>query len=167
MRIRRRTDHDDEKIQLQMTPMIDIVFQLLVFFIMTFKIVVLEGDFNIKMPANSAMAGDPEDIVPPLNVKLEATAAGNLSNITLNGRSLGPDFTKLHQEIVEFLGEERGPGSIQETAEVEFDCAFNLRYKETVAAITAVSGYKEPDGNIIKLVEKIKFTPPAENAGGG
>ncbi|MEM8866338.1 MAG: biopolymer transporter ExbD, partial [Planctomycetota bacterium] len=34
----RHTDHRD-KIQLQMTPMIDIVFQLLIFFIMTFKIV--------------------------------------------------------------------------------------------------------------------------------
>ena len=30
---------------LEMTPMIDIVFQLLVFFIMTFKIVSQEGDF--------------------------------------------------------------------------------------------------------------------------
>ncbi|MEC9149539.1 MAG: biopolymer transporter ExbD, partial [Planctomycetota bacterium] len=29
----------EEKIELQMTPMIDIVFQLLVFFVMTFKVV--------------------------------------------------------------------------------------------------------------------------------
>ena len=35
----RNTGGDGEKIELQMTPMIDIVFQLLVFFIMTFKIV--------------------------------------------------------------------------------------------------------------------------------
>ena len=45
----RHTGRED-KIQLQMTPMIDIVFQLLVFFIMTFKIILHEGDFNILMP---------------------------------------------------------------------------------------------------------------------
>ena len=49
----RNANKAGEKIELQMTPMIDIVFQLLVFFIMTFKIVSMEGDFNIRMPAAS------------------------------------------------------------------------------------------------------------------
>jgi biopolymer transport protein ExbD len=49
----------NDKIELQMTPMIDIVFQLLVFFIMTFKIVSQEGDFNIKMPLAAQQAGAP------------------------------------------------------------------------------------------------------------
>ena len=53
MKIRNRDDRSEDKIELQMTPMIDIVFQLLVFFIMTFKIVTQEGDFNIKMPLAS------------------------------------------------------------------------------------------------------------------
>ena len=41
------------RLQMNMTPMIDVVFQLLVFFIMTFKIVALEGDFNVRMPLAS------------------------------------------------------------------------------------------------------------------
>ena len=40
----------ESKIELQMTPMIDVVFQLLVFFLFTFRIATQEGDFNIKMP---------------------------------------------------------------------------------------------------------------------
>ncbi len=36
MRIRSHVASDDKGVELQMTPMIDIVFQLLVFFIMTF-----------------------------------------------------------------------------------------------------------------------------------
>ena len=40
----------EAKVEMQMTPMIDIVFQLLTFFIMSFKIVAAEGDFDIKMP---------------------------------------------------------------------------------------------------------------------
>ena len=50
MKIRNTGRGDDGEVKLEMTPMIDIVFQLLVFFIMTFKIVSQEGDFNIKMP---------------------------------------------------------------------------------------------------------------------
>jgi biopolymer transport protein ExbD len=46
----RNSGGKNEKVEIPMTPMIDIVFQLLVFFIMTFKIVSQEGDFNIKMP---------------------------------------------------------------------------------------------------------------------
>ncbi len=38
------------KAELQMTSMIDIVFLLLIFFILTFKIAPQEGDFNIKLP---------------------------------------------------------------------------------------------------------------------
>ena len=41
---------EPDEIKLNMTAMIDIVFQLLVFFIMTFKVVAMEGDFNIRMP---------------------------------------------------------------------------------------------------------------------
>ena len=51
MKIRHTTSSGSERIVLQMTPMIDVVFQLLVFFIFTFRIVAQEGDFHVKMPA--------------------------------------------------------------------------------------------------------------------
>jgi len=163
----RNAGESEQTIELQMTPMIDIVFQLLVFFIMTFKIVVLEGDFNIKMPASSTQPGDPDDVVLPLTVELRADSQGGLADIRINGDSQGREFKDLRDYVINYLGDDRGPGSVQETAEVEFDCAFNLKYEETVKAITAVSGYKDGEGNIVKLIEKIKFTPPDENAEGG
>ncbi len=43
-----------DKVEMQMTPMIDIVFQLNIFFLFTFKIVLPEGDFNIRMPSAAA-----------------------------------------------------------------------------------------------------------------
>ena len=62
------------------------------------------------------------------------------------------------------LGPDRGPGSIQSTAEVELDADYQLKYEYVVNAITSVSGYVE--GNkIVKLVEKIKFAPPREATG--
>ena len=82
MKIRHTTGSGDRRIQLQMTPMIDIVFQLLVFFIMTFKIVAQEGDFNIKMPLAAPAVGPVSDIaMPPIQVRLLSDAEGRRSNL--------------------------------------------------------------------------------------
>ncbi|MFP6658896.1 MAG: biopolymer transporter ExbD, partial [Pirellulales bacterium] len=55
MKVRKkRKASGSDKVELQMTPMIDIVFQLLVFFILTFKVVAQEGDFDIRMPVMGA-----------------------------------------------------------------------------------------------------------------
>ena len=154
-----------EKIELQMTPMIDIVFQLLVFFIMTFKIVTQEGDFNIKMPLAAQQEGLPdENLLPPMTLELEADGNGNIANIVLNGeRDFGTDFVSLNRHIISMLAADGGPAETREAAEIELRCDFNLRYEETVKAITAVTGHKDPQTNeIIKLIEKVKFAPPQE-----
>ena len=160
MKIRHSTSSGKDKIELQMTPMIDIVFQLLVFFIMTFRIVSQEGDFNIKMPLANPQAGLPDPSqTPPMVVRLTADGDGQLTSITMNGTTY-KTFRELHLNIVETIGHERGPGSRQETAEVELDCDYELDYRYVVEAITAVSGYRDKNGHIVKLVEKIKFAPP-------
>ena len=160
MRVRNVGGIKDDKVEVQMTPMIDIVFQLLVFFIMTFKIVSQEGDFNIKMPLNAPSTGLPEDLLPPMKVRLIASSSGELAQIKLNDDSFNVSFDRLHDFIIGLIGDERGPGSIQETAEIELDCDYNLKYEYVIQAVTAVSGYVDADGNIVKLIEKIKFSPP-------
>ncbi len=156
MRPRNSTSAGDDKIDLQMTPMIDIVFQLLIFFIMTFKIVAQEGDFSIKMPqAPSSGAPDPR-LLPPIQVRLSADPNGNLASIAVGQRSLGTNFAALRQEIMGIIGSERGPGSIAENSEVELDCDYNLHYQYVIQAITNVSGYVDK-GEVIPMIEKIKF----------
>ncbi|MDP6553588.1 MAG: biopolymer transporter ExbD [Pirellulaceae bacterium] len=175
MKLRHTTTSGDDKIELQMTPMIDIVFQLLVFFIMTFKIVSQEGDFNIKMPLAAPAAGQPDELqVETMRVRMESDGAGKLARISLNDRVLpfleGADgrieMKPLQDEIVALIGTDRGPNSIQENAEVELDCDFGLNYVHVIEAITAVSGYIGDDDTVIKLVEKIKFAPPRPVTGG-
>ncbi len=159
MRVRNTERYKGEGVQLQMTPMIDIVFQLLVFFIMTFKIIAPEGDFNVKMPR---AAPDPEKIDPDppqiIKVGLRCNSNGSLRTIQFGARSLGRDFGQLRAEIITFVGDDPGEATLELT-EVEFDCDYNLRYEYVVDAITAVSGYRNEQGNIVTLVEKIKFTP--------
>ncbi len=155
----RHTGQSDQKIELQMTPMIDIVFQLLVFFIMTFKIVVQEGDFNIKMPLASPQQGVlDENLVPPMKLRLTADAQGNVAGIVLNEQSFS-SFDELRNYIIGIVGTDSGPDSIRESAEIELDCDYRLRYEETVKAMTAVTGYRQGD-EVVKLIEKVKFAPP-------
>ena len=149
-----------EEVELQMTPMIDIVFQLLVFFIMTFKIVAPEGDFNIKMPLAAPSQGIPEpDQLPPIKVRLTARSGGALNQIEFGNRGLGRDFGRLRRAVIDMLGDEPGP-SVLENTEVELDCDYHLRYEYVIEAITAVRGKVDAEGRIANLIEKIKFAPP-------
>jgi len=160
MRIRNVARHGDEEVELQMTPMIDIVFQLLVFFIMTFKIIMPEGDFQVKMPKSAPSEGPPPDnAVPPIVVKLAADGNGHCNLIRMGDNSLD-GFDELAVQIRGIVDDQGGPGSPGgQAVEVEFDCDYNLRYEYVIQAMTAVSGYVQ-DGQVVKLVEKIKFTPP-------
>jgi biopolymer transport protein ExbD len=156
MKIRNR-DEMGEKNELNMTSMIDIVFLLLIFFVMTFKIVELEGDFSVRMPlAGSGGAPDPTDL--PLKLRLQADANGKLTTMSLNEINLGTDFDKLRGTVISLIGTE-APIEGEEGPEIEIDTDYNLRYEYVIQSITAVSGYK--DGNeVVKLIEKIKFAKP-------
>ncbi len=170
MRIR-HIHEEGEKIELQMTPMIDIVFQLLVFFIMTFKIVAQEGDFNIRMP-RAAPNSDPTIEEPPpqltLMIYLTAGQNGGLAGVKLNEeeiQSAGDIFSELNDRIVAMVNTSE-PGQAQD-AEVELGFDYDLKYEYVVSAITAVTGYLDEDDKPVKLIEKIKFSPPDPERAGG
>ena len=161
----RHTDHREE-IKLEMTPMIDIVFQLLVFFILTFKVVAMEGDFNIKMPQAAQSQGAPDpDAIQPIKIQLTSDANGNLTNIYfkyIEERALGPDFGKLRAEAIQLVSPDAGPSASSEQLEVEIEADYNLDYKYAVDAMTAVTGYRDDDGQIITLIEQVRFIPPTQ-----
>ena len=158
MRIRHRDSRDEDKIELQMTPMIDIVFQLLVFFIMTFKIVTQEGDFNVKMPLAAASGTSFDPSVPPMKLRLTANTEGQLTGIQLNDRRF-EQFDQLHRHIIGIVGGDQ-PDAFRESWEIEIDADYQLRYEYVIEAITAVTGYRTPDNGVVKLIEKIRFSPP-------
>ncbi len=180
MKIRHHAGRGGDKIELQMTPMIDIVFQLLIFFIMTFKIVDVEGDFSIKMPeaAQESSAVD-EDQIPPMKLRMEANEAGELFAMKLAEQDFGRGYTtsddradaflKLRSYVVRFMGNQVGPGgSNPEAVEVQIDADFNLKYEYAISAITMISGHlDEETGALITLVEKIEFAPPHADPNAG
>ena len=111
----RHADHRD-KIELQMTSMIDIVFQLLIFFIMTFKIVLPEGDFNIRMPLASEETAADIDETPALNLRLRANDDGTLAAVLLGDISFGAEsdsFARLHAHIRGLVDDSGGPARLR------------------------------------------------------
>jgi biopolymer transport protein ExbD len=153
-----RNKGEEAKQDLDMTSMIDIVFLLLVFFVMTFKIVELEGDFSIRMPlaGDSTSVSDVTDL--PLKLRMRATPEGSLASMSLNEIDLGTDFTGLRSQVLQLVGT-GAPVEGDDGPEIEIDTDYNLRYAYIIQAITSVSGYKNGD-EVIKLIEKVKFAKP-------
>jgi biopolymer transport protein ExbD len=145
----------NDKTELSMTSMIDIVFLLLVFFVMTFKISAQEGDFNVKMPLQDS--GAPADNTQvPLKLRLKADADGTLNEIVLNdSQSFGTDWDQLRGYVVQLVGDQAGPTD-EEGPEVEIDLDPNLHYVHVIEAITAVTGYRSGN-DVVRLIDRIKF----------
>ena len=159
----RHTDHRDE-ITLQTTPMIDIVFQLLVFFIMTFRIVLPEGDFNIRMPLPAEDAPAAPSETPTLNLMMRAGEGGELAEMRIGATVFDGEnrFLQLHGYIRSLVGDEGGPGTASDQ-EVEIDSDYDLRYDYVIRAITALTGYLDETGRRHRLIEKIRLAPPEES----
>src|SRR2546422_5048205 len=90
-----RSTTGESKVEIQMTPMLDMIFQLLIFFILTFKPVIDEGQFGVNMsslpggsvvmPTNVPGVGDENEPMPdiqfnpPFRIRLVAAPDGSLA----------------------------------------------------------------------------------------
>ena len=135
------------KPQINMTPMIDVVFLLLTFFVMTFKIIIPEGDFNVKMSAQGPQ--QPADVpTDPVQVRLLADADGLLAAIQLNDETIG-NFDLLRQRML-------AASWANPHLEVVLFPDEHLRYEYVIKAVTAVNG-EIREGQIRKICDSIKF----------
>lgn len=147
---------------IDMTPMIDVVFQLLIFFMLTLKIVTQEGNFDIHMPLGEAGKGAQDKTLPELKVRLIAQPDGSLGMVQFGQRTLGngqPAFDRLNEEIIRLIGQPDSP--LARETEVELDADYGLDYQYVIQAISAVSGRFDPvSREIVRYVDKVKFAPP-------
>jgi biopolymer transport protein ExbD len=149
--MRPRKSPSDSKVEVQMTPMIDIVFQLLIFFVMSFKIIESEGDLAIKMPAEGTIESNDvrDNFIVPLQVTLLSGQRGELSSIRCNGERLA-DVGQLRQHIDALV--QSGSSELQ----IDLACDDDLHYEHMMAALTAVSGKREK-GQIVPLVKDVRI----------
>jgi len=102
----RGTGSEAEKIEPQMAPMIDVVFQLLIFFMLTLKIIEPEGGFQINMPQGKP-SSEPKDTasIDPVKVTMSANQDGTLAEIQVNNEALTPIPARDPAVIRQFIEE--------------------------------------------------------------
>ena len=160
---RQRVPNLAPAMKLQMTSMIDIVFLLLVFFVMTFKVIIPEGDFQIHMAADGSGPGSVEQPPEKIRVRLLAGEDGTLAGIQAEGQSLA-SLEELRQLVMRLSFHPNRPTTVGEAfgPEIEIDADAGLDYRYLMAAMTAVKGYIGSRGEIVQLVDRIKLLPQNE-----
>lgn len=153
-----RKQSEATKVDAQMTPMIDVTFLLLIFFMLTLKITPDEGEFKINMPIDSNNQNSMDDN-PPYRVRLRANPDGTLANLIFLSQDLGSDqdsYKRLNNEVGKMVGSlDR---RIAADVEVEIQSDYNLNYSEVVKAVSACTGYFSPKTKqVIRYVEKVNF----------
>ncbi|MBQ4194831.1 MAG: biopolymer transporter ExbD [Thermoguttaceae bacterium] len=167
---KRKVKVENNASTMQMTSMIDVVFLLLAFFVVTYKTPEIEGDFNIRMPAEAQSTSAPElDELMPVRVRLTSDSSGNLNGIEF-GETKISDMKALRAAVYRYVVSNdvsfqdaynaSAVPEFRDDLEIELDCDRNLHYAHTVEAITAVTGYLNAEDQIVKMVDKVKFTPP-------
>lgn len=80
---------EDTKLELQISPLIDVVFLLLIYFIVTASLIKKEGDIAFMLPANVAAS---DMIVIPVEVLVEIAADGA---VMVEGMRFAPEDRNL------------------------------------------------------------------------
>ena len=171
----KQASRGDGSIDVPMTPMIDVVFMLLIFFLLTFKIIVPEGDFSVRMPPAQTMpvVVDPLDSLKVV-VHLSADGNGRLTRIGYGERMLWrgtsdrpagarDGYDRLRAEIVDLVMKDGALNpAAADMAEVELVADDNLQFGFVIQAMTSITGYTSGDPanpTIHRLVEKVRLRP--------
>ena len=188
MSSRRHPDKGTE-ITLPITPMLDMSFQLLFFFISTFKLPTgMEGTLDLELPSQAtAMANDPAKVAPntsqdappdlksiiPIDIKTpnndtgDAEAVGDITT-SYKGKNetLSPPFKKdlsdLSDKLQSYLDEAQKTGDT--ITSVKIQGVSNLKFRAVVRVMDACRKVhlKDKDNKDISL--DISFAQPSDYA---
>jgi biopolymer transport protein ExbD len=87
----------NKKAELQITPLIDVVFLLLIYFMVTASLIQKEADLSFMLPA---IADDTQPIALPIEVLIEVSELGD---IIIEGMIFGQDETNLDDLISQLI----------------------------------------------------------------
>jgi biopolymer transport protein ExbD len=81
---------DTQDIEMSMTPMIDVTFLVLIFFMCTLRFKTLEGQLTAYLPKDVGPNHAPSDLLEPLDVGIHVRAAG--TQLASDGRPWSPEL---------------------------------------------------------------------------
>ena len=143
MRFHKKRSPIAQKPEIQMTPMLDMIFQLLVFFILTFKPVLDEGQFDVTMSTmSSGSVATPSlgssmpvlDEQLSIQVRLKAEGEGRLAQggVILGDRAVN-SMAEFRSSLQNIVGESAQDYNVMIQADT------NLQYQYVMQAINAIS----------------------------
>lgn len=168
---RRRRQQGD--VELNLAAMLDMAFQLLTFFILTFKPAPIEGQVSLRLPppkpvtsTKGQQAGadtantNPVEGVNSLVITVTALPSGGIEQLAIGEKSMGPSLTHLEQELKKDLNDPGNPFD-----QVIIQVGSDLRYDELMRVIDVCTKqtYKK-DGKEEKLT-KLSFVELPKGAG--
>lgn len=90
--------YEDTKLELQIAPLIDVVFLLLIYFMVTASLIKKEGDIGFMLPADVAQD---QMIDIPVEVLIEITSDGT---VQVEGMRFSRDDLALHDLVIQVSG---------------------------------------------------------------
>ena len=135
---KRKHSHDDGPPQLRLTSMIDVIFLLLIFFVITANFMVDEGSILAKLPGNSN-----GQIPPPTPLLIDLTSAddGVTYTLKLDGRSVNGAtelYTTLDDQVKAGQLKTDRPVKIRPQNEIRWQHVVNVFNACVRADLTAV-----------------------------
>lgn len=104
------------EVKMEFTPMIDVVFLLLIFFMCTLKFKTLENKLATYLPTDKGLNTHFEELEPVEKIRVKLSMSGQRTICYINGKSVGemPGAVKLAYEKIAALkrASEKSPGEI-------------------------------------------------------
>ncbi len=165
---RRRNKHQDEEVQLNLAAMLDMAFQLLAFFILTFKPSPVEGQLSLNLPPPGAapimQQGAPPDSAPVKTdlpnetiesylLQVTADSQGEISQVKgTNGETVfaGGATPGNLERLNRTLNDAFGKSAVYEQVLIMVDPT--LRYDELMKVIDMCLRQKLPDGTSLQRI---------------
>lgn len=132
-----------------------------------------QGSHQSRRNAATLPASEPGPTAPLaaglllVRVELRAGTEGELSDVIVDGRSMGSaaeGLRRLSSELLLRLGRPGAP--LPGDVVVELKSDFELRYEHAVSAVAACSGTTDPrTGKFVRFVETVRFEPPTQPRG--
>lgn len=158
-----------EAVELNLAAMLDMAFQLLTFFILTFKPAPVEGQINLKLPPPAPItnvkggeqAGSNENNKNPvaalnsLVISVLSTGGGRIGTMAVGEQNVA-GVTALEARLKAILGPESGGDFDQ----VVIQAGSRLRYEELMKVVDVCTRQTLPNG---EKLSKLSFAELPEN----
>ncbi len=150
---RKNKKHQGGGVELNLAAMLDMAFQLLAFFIMTFKPAPIEGQINLKLPPPEAIKGapgqkvgsnennkNPVQGIETLTISVFATASGKIATLAI-GEANVAGVSALNGRLKDVLSNPNSPFQ-----QVIIQVGSRLRYEELMKVIDVCTKQTLPSG---------------------